>query len=892
MKFSVEKATFVKKRKQTNLREEMIKKENLHIEDLITYEEFLRLYDNYGKGFTEKEFAEVFLDIKKTDLDHFKEGGNRKILRNEVIDDIDICLTKLHLIRTLNLKKGKEKYYNEIEEIYNSIPSKLNIITFSEKVLDILRTDLAKIKHNRTKRKKILNKTDDEYFSGKDEVELEKYITDMASKKKNYNSNLRDTIAMDINLHMKDPITKEKFMELFEIYGENEFSQLDFAKEILGMSESQTIKLMSGEIKEAQIWKNEVLDLDYLLKIRENTIFSEDLHIRDEINYKQFKEIYKKYSGILSESDFATEILDMAKRGFCDFQRKNCKCKILYDIEVPEEFYPDTKKQIQEKEDVYFGKSITYEEFQKLYKKYGFITNEMEFAKEVLEISKKGFPEFKDGTVKTKKIFLESKRISHGEDTIEYTPKEIKKLREIVIKENKLHIEDRVTGEQFTNIYNKYGSGMSQKTFAVQILDIDENRLSDIINDYEKRKRKENVEGNEERAIILRNETVSDREIKHMRKVIFKVNEHSKGDPINYEEFKRLHNLYGGRLSEEQFAEKIIFIPVDRLWTIRSNSSRNTAIFWNLKISDAYIANLKAKVIRKNLLFFRQRITPKFLTKIYGETPTVLSKPKFAEKILEINRHNYYDSVDSGRHSSCEILSISGTMENHDNFFRKRDKTIVQMLKDGASYNEIEDEVNITHHDLLNKTKEIFRNELDKYEIARKHIFVALSTNSELESEFTKMVDIKEFDRIKSEAEEPDSFFRMENRCKRIMEEFTESDEDTEYVKEYIHLCKDRYYKKLHQMPMKTLKVLNESLEFAKYDEFNLDDSLFFVRACIEHMDYKRANTYITFNMHNNNITTDQKKKLQELRKAVREASQRTDEVLNREYGKKERIMA
>ena len=231
-------------------------------------------------------------------------------------------------------------------------------------------------------------------------------------------------------------------------------------------------------------------------------------------------------------------------------------------------------------------------------------------------------------------------------------------------------------------------------------------------------------------------------------------------------------------------------------------------------------------------------------------------------------------------------------MENHDNFFRKRDKTIVQMLKDGASYNEIEDEVNITHHDLLNKTKEIFRNELDKYEIARKHIFVALSTNSELESEFTKMVDIKEFDRIKSEAEEPDSFFRMENRCKRIMEEFTESDEDTEYVKEYIHLCKDRYYKKLHQMPMKTLKVLNESLEFAKYDEFNLDDSLFFVRACIEHMDYKRANTYITFNMHNNNITTDQKKKLQELRKAVREASQRTDEVLNREYGKKERIMA
>lgn len=47
MKFSVEKVTSVKKRKQKNLRESIIEKENLHIEDLISHDEFLRLYISF-----------------------------------------------------------------------------------------------------------------------------------------------------------------------------------------------------------------------------------------------------------------------------------------------------------------------------------------------------------------------------------------------------------------------------------------------------------------------------------------------------------------------------------------------------------------------------------------------------------------------------------------------------------------------------------------------------------------------------------------------------------------------------------------------------------------------------------------------------------------------------
>ncbi len=239
MRFSVEKATSVKKRRQKNLREAIIEKENLHIEDLISHEEFLRLYDNYGEGFTEKEFADVFLDIKDTDFYGFKEGTNRSILKKEEIDDIEIELMKLQLIRKLNLKKGEGKFYNEIEEIYNSIPSKLNIITFSEKVLDILRDNLSRIKYDQTDRQKIFTKTDDIYFSEKNEEEIEEYIKKSVTEKKKELSDLKDTIAMDMNLHMGDKIEKDKFLELYEIYGEDNFSQFDFAKEVLGLTESR-----------------------------------------------------------------------------------------------------------------------------------------------------------------------------------------------------------------------------------------------------------------------------------------------------------------------------------------------------------------------------------------------------------------------------------------------------------------------------------------------------------------------------------------------------------------------------------------------------------------------------------------------------------------------------
>lgn len=97
MKFSLERKAWIKKKKFENEREEMIKKESLHINDLVDYNQFLDLYSKYGNGLKEDEFADVFLDLLKTDYYSLKK--NRcKILKKEVVEEKEVEHLKLRVL--------------------------------------------------------------------------------------------------------------------------------------------------------------------------------------------------------------------------------------------------------------------------------------------------------------------------------------------------------------------------------------------------------------------------------------------------------------------------------------------------------------------------------------------------------------------------------------------------------------------------------------------------------------------------------------------------------------------------------------------------------------------------------------------------------------------------
>ena len=91
-----------------------------------------------------------------------------------------------------------------------------------------------------------------------------------------------------------------------------------------------------------------------MLKLRENIIQEENLHIRDKIqNYQEFKKLFEKYSGILSEKMFATEILDIPLCSYKNLKGDMFTAGILTDIDIPNDFFVKQREEIIKNENVY-----------------------------------------------------------------------------------------------------------------------------------------------------------------------------------------------------------------------------------------------------------------------------------------------------------------------------------------------------------------------------------------------------------------------------------------------------------------------------------------------------------------------------------------------------------
>ncbi len=864
MKFSIEKKSSQRKRKIEALREQMIKKEQLHIHDLVNYNQFLELYSKYGKRFSEEEFAKAFLDLLKTDLYSLKK--NRcKILKREEISEYEIALLKLQLIKMFELTKGKEKSYIELRQLYESIPNKLSFVLFAEKVLDVTSHSVSCAKCNSSKNVTIFNKTSDTYFQDKSIEELKESIEDEIRVAKTKTRELKDCISQDRNLHIGDEITPDEFYEIYEIYGKKYYSHYDFARNILGLSEGKARGLINRKIEKGQIWNEEIFSLKYLYDLRKLIVEKEKLHINDRIEtYEKFQTLFRKYSGILSEPIFAEEVLDISRISYKNLKAGNSETIILTDIDVPEDFWEDAKTQIKKLENVYNGKRITYDEFLQLYQKYGYVVWDVDFARRVLNISQEQFYCLKRGENKTTRIFgKKDKNLSKSNYDEDYDIEELKKLRQIVISENKLHIEQSISGKKFEEIYEKYGFGMSKKFFADKILDIKQYRLNCILRDET------------DNTTILTNENVDREYLKILRGIFFKSREHCTEDMINYQEFQRLYEIYGGKLSEVQFAEKILFITNDNLKQIREKQKfgRETKIFANLKLSDAYLANLKAKVIDKNLLYYRQNITPKFFRKIYRQTRTVLSEADFAKIILEVQqRQVYYKALVSKENETFRILSISGTNKNKDKFLEKQNETIKSMLEKGASYEEIAEATNLTLTALKSKVESFYKSSVDIEGVKKNYVLTRLRDGKVFEPQRLEELGIDDvyIKSIEEELKAQVKFEALQEKCFNIVDDLQETKHSKMHVRNYIKACKERYEGNFQQMSDRTLECLNSCLEFL--EDYDNDSTKFFIKACISKSDFYRANSFITFSMQAPKVDTETKKSLQELRQYVRYA--------------------
>lgn len=861
MEFSIERKASIKKRELAKDKEDMIFFEKLHINDVIDYERFSELYLMYGKdcGLAEDEFADIFLDISKTDFYDLRKRSKSRVLKRTVVTDQEIEQMKMKLILDFKLKPEDQKHYSELLEMYNSVSTKLSFVDFAERVFDIAQQTVSRISLEDSRYAVILSKTNKDYFDAEKRGDALSQTIRNLNKKQRAEKKLKTTIAEDMALHMNTAIKKDEFEELYKNYGAG-YTEKEFAENILGIEARKAKGLIEGKTKDAKIWTSETLSLDELLLIRARTIKDEKLHVNEKISYERFKRIYKKHAGMLSEVDFALEILDIPRARYNDLSKGKCESLVLSTIEVPDKACQEIKSKIKQNENVYRGKPITYEELVQFHRKYGGILNESDFGVRVLEMDPEAITALKREDIKTSWILK-------GEEN-EKSPEDIKRLRQIVIKEEKLHIGDRMTGQRFTEIYEKYGLGMSKNDFALQILDIKDYRLNMILRD-------ENSG-----TAMLTEEKVSKEELKELRKAFIKSGEHCMEDKIDYQEFLRLYNVYGGKLTESMFARKVLYISTDCLRAIKGNPELKTEIFYRAKFSDAYIANLKAKVIKDNLLFYKHPITLPYFNRLYKDAHTILSKPDFAEKILEVSRQSYWD-LENKKSNYFIALSKSGSKENLTKFYQRQSKILRSLLIAGRDYGEIEEHVCMPREELLGTIEELYGTEFDKDEVNYRYIYRSLREGRELDEERISDFYDEEIEEIQGKVARDKEIEGKSKRCEAIMDEISESPRSLRNLNSFINDCRINYENYPTEMPESVLDCLQSSIE---YLDRNINHTLFFIKLCIGRMDYTRARSLVSFNMLDTNLSFEERGKLQAMRNNIKQAEERR-QLLDKKIG-------
>lgn len=258
-------------------------------------------------------------------------------------------------------------------------------------------------------------------------------------------------------------ITYEKLQKLHEQYG-SQLSEKDFAMTVLGLSYSNYMNCKNTEqraviLKKEKLGKTEENDLitelerDIIKKLKRNR-YSQKL-----ITYEELQALHREYGQGLSEKDFAIKILGVTDSNYKHCKNDNTRIRILK--EKNSKLTEKEKKKIIERlrEKGYTGKSITYNELQKLHKRYGKGISEKDFAIEILGLSYSNYRKCKN--TKSKVRILKERKTALSEEEKDSTIEKLK-LQEYMGKV--------ITYEELQALHKEYGEGLTERDFAIEIL--------------------------------------------------------------------------------------------------------------------------------------------------------------------------------------------------------------------------------------------------------------------------------------------------------------------------------------------------------------------------------------------------------------------------------------
>ncbi len=443
---------------------------------------------------------------------------------------------------------------------------------------------------------------------------------------------LQEKLIYEFKLRKEEPIDKEKFDKIYikakKLY-ESEKHELFlepkmFAMVYLGIT-AGAYKMLIGGYQRAKILKDYEIKESQIQALRKRIIYEEKLHRGDLKNYSELLQYYNKYFIPLMENDFYERVLDVNSFSLRNVkpkksskenleEEKEHKTGVIKNEVITDEEIEAFRERVLKEELLHKDDKITYNKFLEIYNKHFIPLSEEEFARRILDISKKTYTEMKFYPDK-KGIILSTIQI----------PENIKIIRKEILRREKLHIRDEIKYDRFNEILDNNYLPISRVDYADLILDISKDSLRSA--KYDK---KRNM------TILAKEDYPACEEIKCIRENLIRAYKLHKGDKITYSQFLEMYNdeRFYLPIADEEFAKEIFDIEPSTFRSIKSGFREDTGILKNENVGQDEIKNLKKHILEEFKV--GQKITYDELEYIYNKYYIRLSIKEYADKVLDI----------------------------------------------------------------------------------------------------------------------------------------------------------------------------------------------------------------------------------------------------------------
>lgn len=826
-------------------RNKMILEHKLHIQDSITYEEFKKLFNQYGNGIiSEIEFARYFLDIDYRSWYNLQSGYREttSILERQYYEYSELDLLEENFLSKTDFKPGDKIDYQELLELHKNFGGFFSLKIFADEILGLNAHAVDDMSYNKNLRKTILKK-------------------EKTNRKEIFET--RNRIALETGYHTKQQITLEEFKELYKKYSTSEISDRIFALKILGITTDTFLRFSKGKRPNATIFPTFSINPKYVSELREKVILEENLHIDDPVTPEEFENLYEKYGGILTQELFAEEILDVSFENVKNARRRKQNVYILRNIDY-EEWLIDFREKILQENSLTHYDELSLAQVKELYKKYPSLLSEKMFAVEVLLIPDYNYGQLTRGTTYESKILVDK------------SEKDFEEIRKRVIEENNLHYDDKMEYYEVDRLHKLYAPTVQEHIFANRILDIPQGQLDNIRHN----------KGNAYTHILLSEPLPSKEELKILkRKVIYSEKLHRR-DSIDYETFKRLYKTYGGIMPEDMFAEQILDILNTGLTKIKSQPEEGkkprTQILLRTNMSQKEISKLREQIFIENSFYPGKSILLKDAIAIYQKYPHILYPREFYRMVLHINGKaiGNFDGVDESVLN--ESFTIGETNRNSWNANHPLSNNEIKQIKTYLINNYTREQIAVYLYRPLDKTNQLIEELVNrkvisleecKFESVKKLYFTDKRTLTQIKKESGLPIQeiqdiIKEIQRKKKTLKKLSNQKQtLEDKAGRILDRFDYETKNVKLVTSYIDKCMELYGEVGY--PREKLDFLGECISFVQGGS---DQIKFFTQVCISYREYDRAINFISQNIDNETVQKNEKNDLRKLQKELKYA--------------------